>query len=329
VLGRREPSGFKADKGSCTHKALELLATKKVALQEGRATFSDPELGPQEYDAEAFGPEDAIGLAYKHYSEGVAAHHDWAPADYRDCRSWMYKAMTYNGGAFNPLRRTVIWPEKFFEIDFEGDWAKYSYPLPGGKTLAGRLGMKGTIDLVCRAEGDPSAVEMVDWKTGLRKDWATGKTKDYQALRKDIQLRMYHLALCRLLPQVEHILITIVFIRDGGAFTVPLSRADLPETEDMLRRRFDAMRNCQKPRLIWDDAYHSWKCRKLCHFGKTNWPGTDKLVCHHVRDELVSLGMEKVTAKYADMNKIQNYGSGGGRQEKPADDTLPAAPEVG
>ena len=52
----------------------------------------------------------------------------------------------------------------------------------------------------------------------------------------------------------------------------------------------------QRPKPV--DRYRSnFKCQKLCHYYKTTWPGTDKTMCHHVEEQLHTIGMTKTVAE--------------------------------
>ena len=86
--------------------------------------------------------------------------------------------------------------------------------------------------------------------------------KTCRKLRDDPQLRIYHYALSRLYPGEKYIIMSIVFLRDGGAFSLDFGPADLPRTEAMLRERFEAVRDCQRPRRIIDDPGKRWKFRR-------------------------------------------------------------------
>jgi len=309
---RPEP-GCKADQGSLVHKALELLACRKLADQNGEATFKDDETGA------SFGPghptvEEAFKTSWDYYSR-VLSHWDWNEGRKQDCWRWTQDALSLSSGLFDPRNRTVLWPEKRFDIVMDQPWARYEYDIPGWPKVQGQLCLKGTVDLVCAMDGDPESVELVDWKTGQRKDWATGKMKEYSSLSHDFQLRLYHYALCKLLPAVKNVFITIVFVRDGGAFSIPFSRSDLPETERMIRDRFFAMKQCELPKLESDDPRGEFKCRKLCFAGRNSFPGETRTVCKQVADELLEIGMARVTAKFGDPKRAVSYGSGGGRSE--------------
>lgn len=316
VLGFPDVGNKKADKGNIVHKALELMAMKKLAIQNGEAAVADAESG-RRWPVDALTPEQAIDTAWDVYTKIRPTPHAWERRDFADCKRWMYDAFAYNGGLFDPMKRTVIWPEKYFDFVIEDERFAYAYVLPDGQRATGYLGLKGTVDLVCEVDHMPGVVEMVDWKTGMRKDWATGKPKDYDKLMQDPQLRMYHYALNRLLPDADQIYVTIVFIQDGGPFPLPFTKADLPETEAIIAKRFNEIRDNVRPKLIINDPVHKWKCSKLCHFGKNNFvdeSGKDagKTMCQHIADEVVQLGMDRVTAKYGKSLSFMNYGAGGG-----------------
>lgn len=299
-----EVSNQAADRGNIVHKALEVLARKKLALQEGKPSFTDPDTG-REFDTEAVTPEDAFEFGWWFYTAHRLTPHTWTKADRRDCRKWMYVALEHNDGQFSPLKRDVIAPEQYFDLEIDQPWATYDHEMPDGSRLQGRLAIKGTVDLVTRA--GPETIEYVDWKSGRCWDWATDTPKDYRSLRKDPQLRMYHYALCRLYPDVPYVLMTIFFLKGPGPFSLPFSRDDLPETEEMIRRRFELVRDEQRPALK-----KSYKCKSFCHFGKNLQPGTAKTICEYHRGELQQLGMERAFKKHADPKSFRSYGSGGG-----------------
>lgn len=326
VLGWRSPSGQKATMGSIVHKALEGLARKKLAMQNGEATFHDDELG-RTFDVATFEPELATEVAYEHYSK-KETHHKWGPRHFKQTRQWMYDAMELNGGRWNPLNRDVVMPEQFFDFPIEQDWARYSYPMPDGTRLDGHLGLKGTVDLITRVDSD--TLEYIDWKSGMRKDWATGKEKNWKDLRDDPQLRIYHYALSRLYPDVKHIVMTIVFIQAGGAYPLDFGPKDLAKTERMVRERFETIRGCSRPPRIIHDRAHKWKCGTLCHFGKTNHldeqgKDTGKTLCQHTHNEILALGMDRVVAKYSKGNAFASYGDGGGQSNRDEKEAATAA----
>lgn len=299
------PFNNKADKGNIVHKALELLGAKKLAIQNGESSFTDLETN-RTFQVANFTYDDAIKTGWDCYTELKPTPFTWTLQDFQDCTAWMHKALNFNNGEFNPLNREIVWPEKYFDFTIDEPWAKYSYELEDGTKLEGQLALKGTVDLVCKTDVD-EVYEMVDWKTGKRLDWATGKEKDYNKLRNDPQLRIYHYALSHLLPKAQRIYVTIVFINDGGPFALPYDNKDLTKTENMLRQRMEEIRDCKKPKLIYPD----WKCSKLCHFGTSNWPNSDKTKCRFIKDEIIKIGLNKVTSKYGNPDIHQSYTGGG------------------
>jgi hypothetical protein len=303
---------WKADLGNVVHKGLELLARKKLASQRGEATFSEDEIG-KSWPTATFSREVAFQEAWDLYTKVRAPHWPWSATEYRKCRQWMWSAMDDWGGMFNPLNMTIVQPEQYFDFVIDEPWARYAYTLPDGRRLEGQLALKGTVDLI--AEENPETLHYTDWKTGMRKDWATGKPKDWRKLRDDPQLRLYHYALSRLYPDRKHIIITIVFIQDGGPFSLDFGPQDLPKTEKMIRERFETIRDCERPSRIWKhpDNPGQFKCKKLCAYGMNHWNGGRKTVCDHVHDDLLKVGMDKVVAKYAKADAFSSYGEGGGR----------------
>lgn len=298
----------KASRGSIVHKALELLARRKVAEQDGLTTFLDEETG--EYPVQ-ISEDEAFEAAYSYYTKRLTQW-AWTARDYKDCLAWYRAALNFNDGAYHPLRRRVLWPEKFFELEIREPWARYSYETPNG-VIEGYLGLKGSLDLVCY---DGDGYELIDWKTGSRRNWVEGRDKSYDDLLKDTQLRLYHYALSRLLPD-KNMSITIVYCKDGGAFPVPLFKEDLAETEAMLRRRFEEIRACTEPEFIVTrgDRDSLMKCG-WCPYSLNRYPGSDKTVCDYLRGELLQLGMAKATEKYADWNSFGKYGDGGGVENR-------------
>jgi len=264
VLGWRGPSGQKADKGTIVHKVLEILAVIKKAQQDNTTNIiNDDIIG--DVNISNYNLNTIIEKVYKHYSESNS-HHKWSLKDYKDCHSWVYKAIEFNNGMFDPRNRFILCPEQHFDIEIKKPWSYYSYDTMDGK-LEGNLAIKGTIDLITLV--NDSTIEIIDWKTGRRLDWATGQEKTQEKLEKDPQLRIYHYAISHLYPHIDHIIFSIYFINDGGPFSICFDKSDLPKTEDMLRQKFEIVKNTKRPKLK-----KSWMCNKLCHFGKTTFDNT-------------------------------------------------------
>lgn len=315
VLGWRSPSGLKADKGTIVHKILEILAVIKKAEQDKQDTIDDDVVG--KLSVTKYSLNTIIEKVYKHYSN-LCPHHNWTPKDYKDCHAWVYKAIEFNDGMFDPRNRHILCPERHFDFEIKKSWAKYDYQTPDGN-ITGNLALKGTIDLVTLV--NDKTIEVIDWKTGKRLDWATGQEKTQEKLEKDPQLRIYHYAISQLYPEIDHIIFSIYFINDGGPFSICFDKSDLAGTEDMLRRKFEEIKNCQKPKLN-----KSWMCSKLCHFGKTTFENTSVLPiieyrngeltpqgscmtkCEQVKHDMSIKGMDQVISEYKKENhSFSNY----------------------
>lgn len=307
VIGLKPPPGLSADKGNAAHKALEVLARKKLALQNGEKSFAEGESG-REFSAESLEPDDAVEFGLWFYTQFKKTPHAWGRPDFDDVRRWTYAALEYNGGQFSPLKREIIQPEQYFDLQIEADWADFSYQTPSGP-ISGKFSIKGTVDLVVK--GGENTIEYIDWKTGRRMDWATRKVKEYKDLQNDPQLLLYHYALSRLYPDADSIVVTVFFLKDGGPFSLCFGREDLARTERMLQKRFEQIRSTQTPSLN-----KGWKTCGLCNFSKDTQPGGSGTVCEHFEGELLSLGLDLVTEKYGKTGAFSSYGDGGGRAEK-------------
>lgn len=314
VLGWRGPSGQKADKGTIVHKVLEILAVIKKAQQDNMLVVEDDIAGNLSTDN--YNLDEIITIVYNHYSS-ASNHHKWTPKDHRDCKDWVYKAINFNHGMFDPRNRDILCPERHFDFEIKKPWAKYSFDTPEGK-LEGHLALKGTIDLVTKA--NDNTIEIIDWKTGKRLDWATGQEKTQEKLEKDPQLRIYHYAISQLYPNIDHIIFSIYFINDGGPFSICFDKSTLKETEDMLRRKFEIIKATKKPKL-----HKSWMCSKLCHFGKSTFEQNNNILpileyrdgqiceqgkpmtkCEQIKHDMELHGMNYVVESY----KHQNHSFG-------------------
>jgi hypothetical protein len=305
VLGIRSPSNKKADKGTIVHKVLEILACIKLAEQNSETKIVDDVVGS--INIKKYNVNTLIEKVYNYYTSQFT-HHEWELKDYKDCHSWVHKALDYNGGMFDPRNRNILQPEQHFDIEIKRKWAKFKYDYQG-QILEGNLAIKGTIDLITKV--DDNTIEIIDWKTGRRLDWATGEEKTPEKLQKDPQLKIYHYAVSQLYPDIKHVMITINFINDGGPFTICYDDSDLISTENMLKEKFEIIKQTQIPQLN-----KSWKCTKLCHFGKTTFDSThihpiseyrdnqltpvDRLMtkCEQIKHDIEIKGIDTVVDEY-------------------------------
>ena len=272
VLGWTGLSGLAADKGTIVHKFMEILAAWKKTHQDGKKTFKDDILGTCTINKklnyfkvkkEKFDVDKLRDWVYNYYKEGCP-HHDWKPADYRDIKLWCEMALTFNKGRFHPLEQNILVAEQHFDLEIQEDWATYDYPEYG---LKGNLRIKGTIDLIVHDDDD--TIEIIDYKTGQCKNWATGERYTWESLHHSFQLRLYHYVASILFPD-KQIMTTIYYVKDGGPFTIPLGKEDIPETLRMLQEKFETIRDTEVPQVK-----KSWMCKRLCHQGKSTFEDTN------------------------------------------------------
>ena len=299
VLGHRSISGKKAQLGTIVHKVMECLASCKKHLQDKeRKSMSivDDAIGkinftPKSLYTKAFVCR-LLKRSYEYYSDNCV--HSYTNADFKFCQKSVEDALSYNEGQFDPRNRNVIASEPQFDIPIEEDWAKYSYKMPDGKTIEGRLAIKGTIDLV--TEVDDNTIEVVDWKTGRRLNWAPGEEITYEKLIEDPQLLLYNYAISKLFPEYEQAIMSIFYIRDGGPFSMCFDNEDQEKFLGMLETRFKQIKRNNFPRPISQNR-SNFKCTKLCHFYKNKWPGTNQSMCEYIDDHLKALGEDETIEK--------------------------------
>lgn len=318
VLGIKPPSGRAATVGSIVHKGLELLGRQKLAQQNGESSFSDDELDGTWKTGE-IEPGPAIDLAWAHYT-ARESHIAWKPADLRECHRLINLHLELDDGYWDPRNHKIVMPELYFNFEIEEPWAKYKYEVADGTIMEGQLGLKGTVDLICDISDEVTNTYLyMDFKTGARRDHSLDGDKAVKNWSKlyhdDFQLRLYHLALSKLFPDKNWI-ISIVYMKDGGAFSLPFGPDDIPKTMKMIRDRFEVIKNTVKPK-----ARISYRCSRWCHFGKTNYVDQDgndtgKTICQHFRNEIDKKGLDRVVGEYADVGAIGKYGSGGGKEDR-------------
>jgi len=222
---------------------------------------------------------------------------DWAPVDKKDCRNWTWMAMEYKEGIFDPRKRTIHAAEPHFDFVIDKPWAQYDWELPSGEKISGKLAIKGTIDLITRLED--GILEIVDWKTGQRIDWGC-KTKNnektYAKLCLDFQLLLYYYASKQLYPDVKQIIVSIMFVRDGGPFTMCLDDKVVFEVEERLRKRFQEISASQLP-TMQDASQRDFRCTRICDYYNMVAPNGENM-CKFIRNEIENKGIDEVTKRY-------------------------------
>lgn len=249
---------------------------------------------------------DIIQRVFNYYTKKYEdVHPQWhSKTTIREIVNWCWMTCEVQNGAFDPRFRNIVQPEQQFEFELPFDWAEYYYDLPEG-AVSGRIKLKGTIDLITEIDG---VYEVVDYKSGARKNWATDQVKTYKKLERDIQLLFYHYAMSLLYPDMPHPLITILFIRDGGPFTLSFGDAELAEMEAKLKYIVESMHTTQQPGLL-DKNRKKGLCR-FCKFAKAE--GKGKSYCQLIEDKIRDKGIEQTIIEETEPGfKIGTYSAPG------------------
>lgn len=335
VLGIPKQTNKKADQGTVVHKVMECLALLNQAYEKtGNLEIEDEALGKLSYTIDEWNLKTQLStdeivdinkirgnyyvykykcdLPYSHSRIGVKVVSDifnrsynyysskspvkWAPRDKLDCEQWTWIPLEYKGGMFDPRKLKIVEAEPHFNLTLERDW--------------GSVGLKGTIDLVtCPSEG---SIEIVDWKTGQRKDWGTGKIKDYDYLCSDFQLMFYYYAARQMFPQYDHFSVTIFFIRDGGPYTIHFDESTLDVVERKIKERVELIRSTELPALC-DPSHKDVKCDKFCDYFKMKGADGQTNLCDFIHNEIKLIGIEEVSKKYKhEGHDVSNYKAPGG-----------------
>jgi hypothetical protein len=307
VLGLHDPGGKAAERGTIVHKVMECLARGKECEQNEQGAFEDSALGIIDvYDNASYAPlyseelvDKLLAASYKYYE--TKSIHTYTRSDWEACRQSTYKALSHYDGMLDPRKMDIVAAEPKFDIMINEPWAEYDYMTPHGERIHGHLAIKGTIDLV--HDLGNNICESVDWKTGQRKNWATNERKDFFKLCVDHQLRIYHLALTHMFPDIKQFIPTIFYINDGGPFSMAFGPEDIAATYKMLRRRFEEVRSITRPQLI--TGYNTWKCRTFCHFGMNEHPsgtinkktGKPHTICSYIAEKIRKQGIDTVMSE--------------------------------
>lgn len=299
-----------ASKGTCVHKALELLGLRQLAIQRNESKFHDEETN-KTYELDKFKFDDAINNALSFYINDKKV---LTTVDIPDCVEW-YNISIDKYKSYTPLGQKVLTVEEHFDFELPYDWANYEYEVQG-EVYKGRLGLKGTMDLLFDIDED--TIEYVDYKTGgSNRDWLSGKSKDSVTLLDDFQLQLYYYAIRKHYPHIKNILCTMLFIRAGGPFTPPFDDSYLPIIENNIREKFEEIRDNKKPNNI-KRGLNKFKCN-WCPFKKNVFEHSSnpskKSYCDFFEQEIKQIGLERVTNKYFDPKTIGLY-EGGGRSIK-------------
>jgi len=126
-----------------------------------------------------------------------------------------------------------------------------------------------------------------------RKDWATGKQKEYADFQKDTQLMLYYYAIKKLYPD-KNVIFTIFWVRDGGPFTLCFDDSDMLAVEQNLKEKSSYIWNNTQPSML-SKTQNDFRCYRLCHYCKNDWPGTSINICNYVQQHIKKNGIQNTT----------------------------------
>ena len=128
--------------------------------------------------------------------------------------------------------------------------------------------------------------------TGKMFNWGKNEAKTFETLQEDKQLMFYYYAIRKLFPNYKNVILTINFVRDGGAFSVPFDDSILPKIEGVIRDTFEDIKNKEMPKRL-DPTYQDHRCKLFCPFFKRKVEGNN--YCRHITDKIEDFGIDYVT----------------------------------
>lgn len=239
--------GKAADKGTICHAVLEIFAQIKLGQQNGLKEV-ETEIGfikTEKPDLESI-----LEQVWKFYTtKPEYQNQEWEIKDLKEIKKWVLICLNHNNKQFNPLLRDIVSTEKYINFHINEPWAI----LPDGSNLR----VTGFVDLITRI--NENTLEITDYKTGSLKDFHTGINIDIQYAMKDIQLRLYHMALAEELGCDNNYLLTLFYLKHAKPITICFDCKDLDTTKEMIKNQFIKILNSKIPKLN-----RTWKCKKFC-----------------------------------------------------------------
>lgn len=308
ALGYQNPPLTKAEMGTAIHRVMEILGGCKKLIQDKKPKkYQDDAIGEVKFTKASLYTDNfvdkLIDRCYNYYKSksendwdkkisGVSLDGSTITDSYDFVKRLSYKTLKDWNGFYDPRNKNILQVEQHFDLPIEQDWAKFSFE-KDGQIITGQLSIKGTIDCVTLLNAN--TIEVQDFKSGQRKDFATGEVKDYKKLSKDPQLLLYNHALSRLYPEIENRIMSILFIRDGGPFSMCFEKKDDDMFLDILRQNFEEIKNCTNPKPVSKNR-NSWKCKYVCKFSEID-PNSGEMICKNVENTIKTYGIEIATKK--------------------------------
>lgn len=276
VVGLSDVTNFRALLGTCIHRIAEVLAKAKLTGHHDKFCdkYSDPEY--------------LIKICIARYKR-TNPEFVWAKKDEKFVRDAVYWILN---SKFNPLNLDIIKTEQQFELEIRKPGFQYSYINDlTGQLEEGFCKLRGTMDLVLR---EFDVLNCQDYKSGKNLVFGSSTPKTYEDFTKDIQLRVYDVALKTIYPQDDFRVFTLIYTSDGGPFSVAFGPKEYADTIAELRRIYRTILFDNNPSRLKDDPARrynqSWVCKYVCKFGP-KYSNT----CDQYYSILKKEGIEKAT----------------------------------
>lgn len=277
ILGMETKTGKAALQGTIVHRVLEIMAGR---TKRGKSEIDPMVLLHHVWD-KLVDKSPGIEIRKVTTRTDPATGNKKEAADFKKCRVALETVL--GDPFYNPYSLKIVDVERWFALEMpDEEWRCCD---KDGELH--QFAVRGFIDLV--HEIDQDTIEVVDWKTGERKDFYTREEIEVRSLMRSVQPRLYHLAACELYPQYENIILTFYYANSGGPVTITLSRDDLATTIAFLYKFFVTVRN---DTLVMRNR--SWKC-KMCSFERSR-------ACDRVWSDLHTFGEEYVASRYAELD---------------------------
>jgi len=277
ILGMESRTGKAALQGSIVHRALEWMAKLR---QHGKTNVDPIWLLNCAWDElTAKSPNIEIRKITTRIDKDTGAFKE--AADFKKCSTALETVLADT--FYNPYNMQIIKAEQWFSLEMPGE--EWSCLDCNGKLH--QFAVRGFIDLINEIDSD--TIEIIDWKTGARKNFYTQEIIDDNVLIREIQPRLYHLAAYFLYPQYKNILITFYYTCDGGPITITLSQDDLTMTIAILHKFLTTIKN---DTLVRRNRH--WTC-KMCSFERNG-------ICNRIWSDLHAMGGEYVEDRYENLD---------------------------
>lgn len=185
---------------------------------------------------------------------------------------------------WTPFSTKTISTEEYFELELTDKRFRGA----DGKNFI----INGLKDRVDRLDED--TIEVIDYKSGMRQDFlGDGKKLEPSDLYDNIQCQMYYLAARQMFPTYKNIIITLIYLVDGGAISVPFADEDINGICNKIHDTIMEIRNNESPLRNM-----GWWCKHICTYG--NKTG----ICNKVWQEKARTDFNFVTAMHSVCNSV-------------------------